>query len=100
MQRRPAADHLLQSLIRTVHSPAFPFAQFAIAATRAASRVLRPAAPACFPSSVAASAPHDPGPIRVTTLQPLAPHSLRATSAARFSVGWCQLAAYLPASLS
>src|SRR6266478_3592116 len=69
--------HLLHSLTRIVHSPDV-FGQFASAATRAASRVLRSAAPTFLPSSDAASAPHIPGPTRVTTLQPLAPHSLTA----------------------
>src|SRR5262245_54715044 len=97
--RRPSLGHLLQSLSRIVHSPDF-FGQFARAATRAASLVLRSAAPTFLPSPDAASAPHIPGPMLVTTLQPLAPHSLIAASAARFAVGACQLAALLPVASS
>src|SRR5213595_2787280 len=93
------ADHLLQSLTWTVHSPDF-FGQSLSAATRAASRVLRAAAPTFLPSSDAASAPHIPGPMVVTTLQPLAPHSLIAASVARFAVGSCQMALRLPVAAS
>src|SRR5437667_3857013 len=89
------ADHLLQSLARIVHSPDV-FGQSLSAATRAASRVLREAAPTYLPSSEDASAPHIPGPMVVTTLHPLAPQSLMAASPARFAFGSCQLAACLP----
>src|SRR5207245_3948030 len=91
--------HLLQSLSRIVHSPDF-FGQSLSAATRAASRSLREAAPMNLPSSDAASAPHIPGRMVVTTLHPLAPQSLIAASAARFAVGSCQLAACLPVAAS
>src|SRR5689334_3246680 len=83
-----------------MHSPAWSLAQFLTAARRAASRSLRQAAPACLPSSVVAKAPHIFGPILLTTLQPLAPHSPSATSSARLPVGWFQLAPYLPVPLS
>src|SRR5205807_5461483 len=86
-----ARDHLLHSLKRTAHSPALPLLQLARAASRAASRSLREAAPTYFPFSVVAKAPHAPRPVRVTTSQPLAPHALSATSSARCIVGWFQL---------
>ena len=46
------------------------------------------------------NAAHIAGPLRNTTLQPLAPHSLSATSAARCAVDWFQLQPRLPVSLS
>src|ERR1700730_3779925 len=82
-----------------MHSPDF-FGQFLSAATRAASLVLRSAAPTFLPSSEAASAPHIPGPMWVTTLQPLAAQSRTEASAARFAVGSCQLAPLLPVAAS
>src|ERR1700730_5780401 len=73
-------SYLLQSVARTILSPAWSLSQFLTAARRAASRSLRHAAPACLPSSVVASAPHIRGPNFPTTLQPLAPHSPIANS--------------------
>src|SRR5437764_11447432 len=79
--------YLLQSVARTMHSPALSLSQLFRASRRAVSRSLRQAAPACLPSSVVASAPHMRGPTLPTTLQPLAPHSPSAASSARFPVG-------------
>src|ERR1700745_616344 len=93
-------SYLLQSVARTTHSPAWALPQLFRASRRAVSRSLRQAAPACFPSSVVANAPHIRGPTLPTTLQSLAPHSPSATSSARFPVGWFQLTPYLPVSLS
>src|SRR5215475_8167746 len=88
--------HLLQSVARTTHSPALSFSQFLSAASRAASRSLRHAAPACLPFPVVASAPHIAGPTLPTILHPVLPHSPSATSTARCSVGWFQLTPYFP----
>src|SRR5262249_37609503 len=88
--------HLLQSLSRTMHSPAFPFLQLARAAIRAASLSLRAAPPAYLPFSVVANAAHSLRPGRMTTLQSVVPHSLIAASAARCAVASFQLAPNLP----
>src|SRR6266851_8612034 len=98
--RRFAIRHLLQSVNRTMHSPALPFSQSLREASRAASRSLREAAPTNFPSSVVANAAHIARPARMMTLQPLAPHSANAASSARFCVGWFQLQPRLPVCLS
>src|SRR5262249_10086842 len=92
--------HLLQSVTRTVHSPALPFLQLASAASRAASRSLRAAAPAYLPFSFVANAAPSRRPGRITPLQPVAPHSLNAASAARCEVVWPQLEPTFPVSLS
>src|SRR5262249_6646913 len=86
-----ADSYLLHSAKRTAHSPALPLLQLAIAASRAASRSLREAAPTYFPFSVVARAPHMFRPLRVITSQLLAPHSLSASCSARCAVGWLQL---------
>src|SRR6516164_5478432 len=96
---RPGS-HLLQSVTRTMHSPALPFSQALTAASRAPSRSLRAAAPTYFPVSVVANAAHSRRPVRLMTLQPLAPHSLSATSSARDWDSWFQLQPRFPVSLS
>src|SRR5271163_3007249 len=98
--RSPRLGHLLQSVTRTMHSPALPFWQSLRAASRAASRSLRAAPPAYFPLSFVASAAHIAGRVRIMTLQPVAPQSLNAASVAPCAVALFQLAPYLPVSLS
>ena len=76
--------------------PALPFGQSVKAASLAASRSLREAAPTYFPVSVVARAPHMALPARRMILHPLAPHSLNATSSARAGEPWFQLQPRLP----
>jgi hypothetical protein len=58
------------------------------------------AAATYFPVSVVANAAHSRRPVRLMTLQPLAPHSLSATSSARDWDSWFQLQPRFPVSLS
>src|SRR5262249_10607858 len=80
--RGPVRRHLLHMLNLTTHSPDFVLSQLAIAARRAASWVVRQAAPMCLRSSVVARAEHCFAPLSMTTLQPPAPQRLSATSLA------------------
>jgi hypothetical protein len=68
-----------------------------IAASRAASWVLRAAAPIYFPFSVDARAVHAVVGL-MTSRQPLEPHWLNAICAAFFGVAWFQTLPVLPLS--
>jgi hypothetical protein len=81
------------------HSLDFAFSQLVMAASRAASCVVRQAAPMCLRSSVVARAEHCFAALSMTTLQPLVPHSLSATVRAFAAVDWSQLQAATAAAL-